>query len=295
MRKESLSWPDNLRVIATISMVLLHVTSPILLRYGEISMITWHLGNLIDSSVRFCVPVFVMLSGALLLQKEYSLKDFFQKRFMRVLVPFAFYSVVYILHDLDARNLWAREDLFAYIWSKVSKGAAYHLWYIYMIIGLYLFIPVIGRWVRASSEKDIMYFLIIWLVTIDISHPLILKLVPNINLSYFSGFLGYLVLGYYLALKKNSGGWKRSLSIYLLLAGVFVTILSTFLHSADKGAYVGIYYGYLTPNVLLTSVGLFMLVNNFRFSGRVPEKIRSFLCRYSYGIYLVHVLVYRVE
>ena len=99
------------------------------------------------------------------------------------------------------------------------------------------------------------------------------------------------MLGYYLSLKKAAGGWKTSYSITLLVLGIAITVAGTFLHSADEGKYVGIFYGFLTPNVLLSSAGLFMLVGDFKFSWAVPEAVRAFLCRYSYGIYLVHVLV----
>lgn len=283
------SWPDNLRIIATISMVLLHVTSPILYKYGEISAGIWHAGNIIDSSVRFCVPVFVMLSGALLLGKEYSLKEFLKKRVARVLFPFIFYSFIYIAYDIKKKPF--KMDSVPYIWTKIASGAAYHLWYIYMIVGLYLFIPVIGRWVRASTKKEISYFLVIWLGTMTVSHPLIFKYKPNFDLSYFSGFLGYLILGYYLSLFKLSSSWKQAYSIMLILSGIAITVGGTFLYSQNKGDLDTLFYGFLTPNVFLIAVGVFMIVGDFKFSTAITESLRSFLCRYSFGIYLVHVLV----
>ncbi|WP_207422155.1 acyltransferase [Desertivirga brevis] len=284
------TWPDNLRIIATISMVLLHVTSPILYQYGKISSELWHAANIIDSSVRFCVPVFVMLSGALLLGREYPIREFLKKRVIRVLLPFIFYSLIYTGLDL-IRKPSLHLSFFPFIWSKLAHGAAYHLWYIYMIVGLYLFIPVIGRWIRASTKKEISYFLLIWIGTMVVSHPLLFKHKPNFDLSYFSGFLGYLILGYYLSLFKFSNKWRRVYSIILILVGITITVAGTFLYSDDKGSLDTLFYGFLTPNVFLIAVGVFMLVGDFKFKTVVPESVRSFLCRYSFGIYLIHVLV----
>jgi len=273
-------------------MVLLHVTSPILYRLGSISLSTWQAGNIIDGSVRFCVPVFVMLSGALLLGRETPIREFLKKRVVRVLLPFIFYSLIYIAYDFwNGRQTFNKETLFPFVWNKIAHGAAYHLWYIYMIIGLYLFIPIIGRWVRASTRNEIKYFLFIWMGTMVVSHPILFKHKPNFDLSYFSGFLGYLILGYYLSLLKFSSKWKKSYSVLLLLMGIAITVIGTFRYSTGKGSFNPLFYGFLTPNVLLTSVGLFMLINNFSFKSATPEYLRNFLCRYSFGIYLVHVVV----
>ena len=287
------SWSDNLRVIATMSMVLLHVVSPLVLKFGKVDDELWHIANLIDSSLRFCVPVFVMLSGALLLNHETPIRIFLKKRVMRVVLPFVFYSAVYMAYDRfrHPRSATSTFTSFQYIWDKLAHGAVYHLWYIYMIIGLYLFIPIIGRWVRACTRKELLYFLIIWVVTLVVSHPMLFLLKPDLNLSYFSGFLGYLVLGYYLSLIKFSTAWKKSYSFALLLTGIGITYLGTFKYSLDKGSFDGLFYRYLTPNVLLSSAGLFMLVGNFKFRWQLPEFLRQFICRYSFGIYLVHVLV----
>lgn len=90
-------WMNNLRALATFSVIVLHVTFPILYNYGTININDWQVGNFFDSLVRFCVPVFLMLTGALLLGKPIEIASFFKKRFVRVLFPFLFWSSIYSL------------------------------------------------------------------------------------------------------------------------------------------------------------------------------------------------------
>ncbi|NJK87243.1 MAG: acyltransferase family protein [Bacteroidales bacterium] len=147
-----------------------------------------------------------MLTGALLLPKEYELGFFLKKRFLRIVIPFLFWSLIYITYHLgqdiyhgEMKSLSQAIDL---ILTELSQGADYHLWYIYMIIGIYLFIPVIGKWVRASTEKEILYFLVIWLITTFLNLPIPMKYKPDFNLVYFTGYIGYPILGYYLSKKE---------------------------------------------------------------------------------------------
>lgn len=79
--KDKLFWLDNIRAVSTIAVVILHVAAPILYKYGEITEENWNIGNFYDGMVRFCVPVFFMLSGALLLSKDYELSYFLKKDF----------------------------------------------------------------------------------------------------------------------------------------------------------------------------------------------------------------------
>jgi surface polysaccharide O-acyltransferase-like enzyme len=93
--KVTTAWLDFVRWIATIAVITIHVAAPYLYKYGSIPMLNWNFYNFIDSLTRFAVPFFVMLSGALLLNRNDSLKDFLFKRFSRVLIPFLFWSIIY--------------------------------------------------------------------------------------------------------------------------------------------------------------------------------------------------------
>jgi len=294
--KNKTLWYDNLRVVATIGVIFIHVSSDYAPATGSISAYNFWIGNFFDSASRFSVPIFVMLSGALLLPKDYGIGVFLKKRLFRLVLPFVFWSFIYILNFLywrvqDGEKLHFIETGKS-ILLQFRDGSSLHFWYIYMIIGLYLFIPIIGKWVRNATDKEMLYFLGIWMFTLIFNQPVIEDLKPNIDLSYFTGFLGYLILGYYFTVKTFTNQKRVDIiSSILLLVGLLSTILGTYLVFYFKNEYVSTFYECLSPNIFLFSMGIFLLLKNKDISNSVLVKIRNFICKYSYGIFLVHVLV----
>lgn len=295
---DKLLWAENLRVIATVSVIFLHVSAITVMQYGKVSNLEWWAANVYDSSVRFCVPIFVMLTGALILPKDYELGAFLKNRLIRIVLPFIFWSFVYIVYKLCLEALWGEKPSLLGLLNEalvlIQHGVSFHFWYIYMILEIYLFVPVIGKWVRNCNEKEIIYFLLIWLFTLVFFKPGVLDFVPKIDLKYFTGYLGYLVLGYYLAFKQfKSPSAVKLVSKLLVVIGVVITIVGTFLISFYNARFVDVFYLYLSPNVLLASVGVFLFfVNgNKNLNSKRITIIRDVINRFSFGIYLIHVLV----
>lgn len=288
-------WTNNLRFLATVSVILLHVSGQILIQYGTVSNFVWWVGNFYDSAVRFCVPVFVMLTGALLLPKTYELNDFLKKRFLRIILPFLFWSLVYILFNyyvkLPQNHQMAPLETVTWGLDLLRSGSSPHLWYIYMIIGIYLITPIISKWVQNCKENEILYFLIIWLFALIMNQPIFERYITDVDFSYFSDFIGYLVLGYYLSVKTFRYS-KRTIaitSILMVFIGVVVTMMGTYYLTNIDGKFNQYFYGYMTLNTLLVSMGVFVFFKNGNTS--TSSKIIDFISKYSYGIYLVHVLV----
>lgn len=288
--KDKLFWLDNIRAVSTIAVVILHVAAPILYKYGEITEENWNIGNFYDGMVRFCVPVFFMLSGALLLSKDYELSYFLKKRFWRIIPPLFFWSLIYLIYDifLTGEQSFTLINSVKIIIRKFFYGAKFHLWFVYTLLGLYLFIPILRKWIKHSNDKEILYFLILWFATIVYSIPYLKIYLPDIPLTNFSGYIGYLVLGYYLS---NLTKRTKYIPIIFMIIGIGITIYGTYYLTHKKNVFFSFFYGYLTPNVLLSSIGVFLILKNLRINNEMLKKLISFLSNHSFGIYLVHILI----
>lgn len=294
MKETKLQWADSLRTIATIAVIILHVTAPLLTSME--SFTDWWIGNIIESSVRFSVPIFFMLTGSLLFDKEYAIDTFLKKRFFRVIIPFLFWSIPYILFSLMLKVMH-KEDLslflvFTFIIDQFINGSSYHLWFVYTLLGIYLFTPIISKWIRNSTNNEILYFLIIWLITVLFTYPSLSIFETKIDLSYFTGFLGYTILGYYLRKINFENSRKKDLiAIILFFTGLIITIAGTFILYNLKGEMNELYYEYLTLNVLMCSIGIYLYIKDKNITNKFILKFLNLINRFSYGIYLIHVLI----
>ena len=146
-----IQWIDNLKVVAIIGVILTHVSNSMLHQYGNVADSWWWISLIIAGSVRYCVPVFLMISGVLLLDKIQLFGTFIKKRFSRVLLPFLFWSSIYLLVYLGWMMVHNQQfftsETFDQLIFKLRYGAEYHLWYIYMLIGIYLFVPIISTFI----------------------------------------------------------------------------------------------------------------------------------------------------
>ncbi len=292
-QKKDIEWIDNLRVIATISVVVIHVISAYL-KFETQPTTNWWVANVFDSLLRFCVPIFVMITGALLLPKEYQLYDYLKNRILRIIIPFVFWTFIYIILNYILLILSGNSLSFNFVLKdiaqKIINGASFHFWYIYMIIGIYLFIPIIGKWVRNCDEKEIVYFLGIWLLITIWNQPFCLKVLPKLELPYFTGYIGYLVLGYYLSIKNFDYIKPQYLIVLFFLAGS-ITAIGTYYFSARDEGFNEEFYAFLTPNVLMSTIAVFLFFNNLSIKNKLVKKIFSFINNLSFGIYFVHILV----
>ena len=142
-------WLDNSRIVAVFAVILLH-TAGIVVNESDLGSEYWWIGNLYDSLVRWCVPVFLMVSGALLLDpnKDEDLGTFYIKRASRILVPVLFWSAFFLLWAIVKGNLASLADLSARL---LSGKPHYHMWFLYMIVPLYLFAPFFRKIVANSN------------------------------------------------------------------------------------------------------------------------------------------------
>jgi len=298
--KVNIQFLDTLRAMATLGVILIHVTTPILkMTYGK-NMEFWWIGNSIDSCVRFVIAIFLMLSGATMLGKTYKLSEFYRKRFMRVLVPFLFWSAIYCFYlwqNLPSKS--KPTDVFSILsWAFhlfVNQGISRHFWYVYMIVVIYIFVPFMGKTVRKLSDTTLWIVLLVWILmnVAETFHLLDTTHWPVLLAQYFGYVMysGYLLLGYQLMKVHIRSKYNRIFPALVYLLTIFIAAISTWFLSKQAHKLDTTMYGSLTPNTMLQSVALFLLIKDMATNRKFARWIITKLSNYSYGIYLVHVLI----
>ena len=231
-------WIDWMRVAACLMVMVVHSTEPFYLG-GEGSRILTegdaYWASFFDTFVRACVPLFVVASSYLQFPLHYSTGEFLRRRAQRVLVPFLCWSIVYALawgEPVD--NLRSLLLNFNY--------AAGHLWFVYMLVGIYLLMPMLSPWAERVGKRELQFYLLLCFATtlipfvralaVDGAAPVIYGPtgIPNRALYplwgeaswntyglfyYLSGFIGYLLLGLYLRRFVGNLSWGKTLAVAL--------------------------------------------------------------------------------
>lgn len=290
-------WPDRLRNLATAMIILIHAASPTAHTVStDYNGMWWWGANFWNALSRPGVPLFVMLSGYLLLSKDYELGLFLKKRFVRVVIPAVFWMLIYSFYNHLARGNPA--TLLDTLRGMVKGPVHYHLWFIYLIIGLYLVYPILRPWVRSASEREFLYFFVMCAVGTWVYKFMsyFWKLPIGIHFELFTNNCGYFVLGYYLGSKTPGSGpafiRRRFLPGLLIVLGSGLTMFAAYAHNNywgnDKAQ--TFFYDYLTPNVTITAIGWFLLAKS-AFNAKPLLEIERDFATASFGIYFAHVLV----
>lgn len=292
IKNPNLVWADNIRFIATIFVVMIHVTFPVVDKYGSIDIIYWQTANIIESVCRSAVPLFVMLSGTLLLGKNEHTKIFYNKRLKKIAIPFLIWSLAYLVIAYASEFIIGSSNQNQLVWIliQLKKGTAYHLWYIYMILGLYFTIPYLSKVVHQLEKIDFYLFFGLWILTLFMNIPVIKFYFPIFDLTFFTGYIGYLLLGYFLTISKSRLFSCKS-GVFMFIAGWFLTVLFSWISSDYEQNFVGIYYNYLSPNVAMMSTGIFIIIKEMNIHNSTFNKVSQLISKYSFGVYLNHVLI----
>lgn len=296
LKKKRIVYMDVLRIFAVFSMMLLHVAGSNWAT-TDVSTADWQVFNFYDSFARFCVPVFIMLSGAMFLDnsREFSMERLLKKNVLRLACAFVFWSALYTVVMMFVTKTFTLE----YLIESFLCGR-YHLWFVPAIIGLYLVTPFLRK--ITADKKMTEYFLLLWVVFssifgllkgLPLVHDSATGLAADFQMHFVTGYTGYFILGYYLHSKELSP--KARKIIYALgILGFAVTVIATSVWSLSKGAAVKHLYNNFMPNVLLQSVAVITFfkyeISKINWSEK-QLKIITKISALSFGMYLFHDLV----
>ncbi len=296
-----LAYADLLRVTAAFAVVVLHLSGA-WLGQAPVGSGAWTALCTYDALVRWCVPVFVMLSGAFLLdpQKQVGAKEIALRYIPRVLAALLVWGSLYALLDYGltgGRPTWA--GVRAALGHVLRADTHYHLWFLYAVAGLYLVTPILRAFVRGAGRGSFHGFFLLALLFAGVL-PTLGALFPQrmavplawagqLRVQVVLGYTGYYLAGYYL--KSYTLGRAAEFTSYALgVLGAAVTIGGTRALSVRAGAFNDILFGYFSPNVACMAVAVFVL---FRYVlGVSDERSRrqrlGGLAKITFGVYLVH-------
>lgn len=256
----------------------------------------WHFMNIITCFSFTAVPLFIMMSGYLILNSEKTadINFLFKKRLPRLIIPLAGWSVVSIIWKLIINNNLSLAEIYNNIVSTLQSPAWVHLWYMYTLIVLYIISPLIYGALNSLDKKGhILVFSIICLISLctilQIVLPDFLKPYAYINiinqLSFLEGLLAVFILGYYL------GNTKIKIpNIILILSAIvilLIIILGTYKFTLRDGQFNQTFQNqYSGFEIVLASCVFLLFKQNFNKSSRILKNIP--IITLSLPIYLMH-------
>ena len=320
--KQRIIYLDFLKVIAIFLMVANHCVDNV--TPAERALPWYNLwGSVYNSFTRPAIPLFMMVTGILLLPTKMDMGSFYKKRLSRVLIPFLVWSVLYNLFPWFTGLLNCDPETIHvfFKWADTSQAFgdalrnilmipfnfsafAVQMWYVYLLIGIYLYIPVFSAWVEKSDKRSQRIFLAIWAVSLFVPY---LRNYLTENLFgecswnefglfyYFAGFSGYMLLGYHLVkyplqMSKVS---KYALAAIAFAIGYAVTLIGFKNATAVEGqseAMVELFFTFCSPNVALMTFAIFLIAKDLRFENK---RINRFISQFSictFGIWMCHYL-----
>lgn len=318
MEKERIYFLDYLRVIACFMVMLVHSSENFYLcaaadaPAGEmvdvVSKITSEDNRLwvsiIDGFCRMSVPLFMITSAFLLcpMREGQSWSEFFGRRALRIIPPMVVFLALYSVLPLLWGGTTAEQALSDIAYIPLNfPGAAGHMWFLYPLLSVYMLIPILSPWLRQASKRQELFVLALFMLSTTLpffnrwGYELFGQVWwnPYHALYPFAGYIGYLILGHYMRFHIDWSNAKRiAVGLPCIVIGAAITIMSFYmqveLNVEQKPTDVEIAWSFCTPNVVILTLGMFLVLSTIR----KPTRGYGIVCdisKLSYGMYLMHM------
>lgn len=290
---------DALRALAITCVVFTHMYALVGYHmagvYPNIDF-NWLFTQILSNPFRIGVNLFLMLSGALLMGRDWDIRTFLGKRIPRICLPFIFWNAILIIlyiyfsymGNVPYLQSFDLQSIFSYILNALlGKTAGFGPnWYFWMIFGVYLIMPVFNRWLYHSDIREAEYFLVFWFITSLFEFTLMMDF--PINLDYFTSPIGLVILGYYLRHTERKIFKNRIFVTLLIIVPAAILMILSYINSSPT--YMAYPHRY-SIILCLEVAGIFLLLRNTEFNINeegIIYKIIFAISKYSYGIYLFH-------
>jgi len=259
---------DLIRTCGIIMVLLLHASNEYYTAIQQTALespVYWWTAAIYKSFALPCVPLFVILSGALLLQPSKinePIRVFLKKRFNRIGLAFLFWTVVYLVWAFFVSETPVTfSNIIEGSFYSLFSGSYYHFWFLYLIVGLYLITPILRSIVSCNDPKILKYLVLLWFLGASVVPFTQLVIGYSLNDTVFvvGGFIGYFVLGIYLQRIRIR---SSILYVFFFLSFIFTIASTWFMHFHFQA--IGrpyFFFDYLSANVIVASVAMFLLLS----------------------------------
>ncbi len=320
--KHDLIWVDYIRVMACLLVVLAHCCDAYVSNPSKESFMA---GSIWGTLYRPSVPLFIMISGVLLLPTSMRISEFYNRRIKRILGPFIFWSILspilfyFFAASIDTINTSVNPDNltisktinYLWLWIFNFNFSTIPYWYIYMMLGVYLIIPIISNWVKDATKKELQLVIKIWIFTTFIQYIQIVLPFLGYNgnygsfgifgespwniyttFQYLSGFIGYAILGSYLRKYPIQWSITKTIIFSLIIWGIGYFISFEGFHFVKNNFpenynMLEIPWSYTSFNVVMMTIPIFILIQKIN---PKPRRIITIISDYSFGIFLSHFI-----
>lgn len=290
MDKKHIFFFDGMRCVAALAVIVIHALGPYRHELGQIPMGEWITAITFNGFSRWAVPVFILITGALMLsdKRPFDMKYYLSRRLGKVLIPFVIWSLFYAYLSGWTIEGFSGDAVKEALAESYHHQTYYHLGFFYYFIPLYVAIPFLQLLVRKFDDSALYALTGVWLLTT----LLFLLRIDGPWSEQFWLYMGLLPLGYILYQKLPV---TQGVVITAVILGVGAMILSSYMvvqGSIEEGRYyVGRWFSYKTLNTVLAASMIFIVCKAYA-ENLAPsaKRVVRFISKYSLGVYLLHPL-----
>jgi surface polysaccharide O-acyltransferase-like enzyme len=289
----STGYLNTLRVFATFAVIMIHVFSPINSYFSNsLTKTESYICVVLNNLWQWCVPMFVMITGVLFLNpdKEIALDKILKKYVLRIILAIVLFGIPYCFMEIlfSANMVFSIGQIGSSVLNTIQGKSWDHMWYLYMIAGLYLCIPLMRIFVINAPKNIVKYTLIVLFIFTSVipSMESITEYKFGIYIPINSVYVFYLLLGYYISYNKIAiNFWiLRSLLIAYIIFAFFMPLNKDFVNLSGGGHLI--LTGYNSPIVVMATFAIFCIL----YQKNKPSKIMETIAPMCFGIYLIHTL-----
>jgi surface polysaccharide O-acyltransferase-like enzyme len=280
---------DLLRILSALAVILIHVNALYFRARSNLNCIdaTLHVESIINIVTRFCVPSFVMISGAFVLnnQKNADIRAFYRKSLYKIFLPFFVALGIFLLFD-EARciidgNLNALVPI-----KRAILGGYYNLWYMYMLLGLYMLTPFIIKLKQKLTDKQFCTMSVVMCIWAVVSQALSAQEAAY-TIGVVFAYTSYYTLGSVLMTAKKKVSFGKNL--LLVLVALLMYAITFLVRYRGVSYYLfNAYKNFFSPTIMIASICIFKLFLNLNI-----KKDLSKFSGYTFYIYLFHTIIYK--